>query len=225
MYHLVLHLPKYRLSMQFKLAKKRKSSSDEPFLPSKKILNLKYRVGGMTHKLFRYIFEHKKVKAILGTNIALMLVASSFIPANAIGNDFQNQNLVSIDVTKTSLTTEIGTQFPTKSVLITQNFGLFHTGIDLDGITGDPIKPIKKGKVIDISRSKFAYGNSVIIDHGDKITSLYAHLSKIEVNLGDEVTTDTEIGLMGSTGHSTGDHLHLEFRDHGIPINPLSVLR
>ena len=94
----------------------------------------------------------------------------------------------------------------------------------MDGLTGDPITPIRKGKVLSISRSKFAYGNSIIVDHGEGMTSLYAHLSKIEVVEGQEVDTFDEIGKMGATGRSSGDHLHLEIRDHGVPVNPLTVL-
>src|SRR4030066_184901 len=79
-------------------------------------------------------------------------------------------------------------------------------------------------KVEAIDRSKYAYGNAVLIDHGNSITSLYAHLSKIEVTVNEEVDMNTEIGEVGATGRSTGDHLHLEIRDHGVPFNPSFVL-
>lgn len=197
---------------------------DEPIIPSVKILNLKYRVGSKIHKLFRHLFEHRKVRALLGTNMALMIVASSILPNSAIGNNEINGPIYKIDSTETPITTEIGTQFPTNPVRITQKYSFFHPGLDLDGITGDTIKPIKRGKVLEIGHSKFAYGNSIIIDHGNELTSLYAHLSKINVTVGQEVTTNSEIGEMGATGRSFGDHLHLEVRDHGIPINPLSIL-
>jgi murein DD-endopeptidase MepM/ murein hydrolase activator NlpD len=121
-------------------------------------------------------------------------------------------------------TTERVVQYPVVKVSITQGFKVFHPGLDLDGITGDPIKPIKKGVVEAVSRSKFAYGNAIIVNHGDNITSLYAHLSKIFVAEGDEVTTNTVIGEMGATGRSFGDHLHLEVRDNGVPVNPYLVL-
>ena len=64
-----------------------------------------------------------------------------------------------------------------------------------------------------------------MIDHGNKLSSLYAHLSKIEVEEGQEVTMDTEIGRMGATGRAFGDHLHLEVYDHGKAVNPLTILR
>jgi murein DD-endopeptidase MepM/ murein hydrolase activator NlpD len=80
------------------------------------------------------------------------------------------------------------------------------------------------GFVEEISYSRLAYGNAVIVNHGNKITSLYAHLSKIEVEKGQEVNIETKLGEMGATGRAWGDHLHLEIRDHGYPINPFSVL-
>ena len=222
----ILTLPKYRLSVSYKVIKRRKSPLDEPLIPSTKTLNTKYRVGGPIRKLIRHIFEHKKVKALLGTNIALILVASSFMPSSVIGssNMAATNEVVSIDSTNNPIKTEIGTRFPVEKVSITQTYSFIHPGLDLDGVTGDPIISIKKGTVVHVSREKFSYGNSVIIDHGNGLTSLYAHLSKIYVKEGQMVTTDTQIGEMGATGHAFGDHLHFEVRENGIRINPLSVL-
>lgn len=180
-------------------------------------------MGGYARKLFRHIFEHKAVKKILGTNIALMLVASSFMPTNTLGSS-NNEQITSIHEPETQIHTTVAIQSPVKEIKVTQGYRFFHPGLDLDGNTGDPIKAMKKGVVEVAESSSVGYGKHVIIDHGDNLKTLYAHLSKINVKVGDEVNTDTVIGLMGSTGHSTGDHLHLEVRDHGIPINPMSVL-
>ena len=220
---LILHLPKYRLVMHFNLTKRRKSRFDEPFIPSKLNLRRKYRIGGYIHRFVRHIFEHKAVKKILGTNIALMLVFSSFMPTNTLGGTSVPDSIVVTDA-NVPLTTITSIHNPVKEVKITQGYRFYHPGIDMDGFTGDPITPIRKGKVLSISRSKFAYGNSIIVDHGEGMTSLYAHLSKIEVVEGQEVDTFDEIGKMGATGRSSGDHLHLEIRDHGVPVNPLTVL-
>ena len=208
--------------MQFRIAKRRKSALDEALIPTKKMLNLKYRVGGYTRKLFRHIFEHKAIKGILGGNIAFMLVASSLIPANVIGNE--PSEILAIHASENPIHTIVSIQNPVETVKITQDYKFYHPGLDLDGVTGDSIKPIKSGKVIYAKSEKFGYGKNVVVDHGDELTSLYAHLSKIEVTEGQEVTTDTELGEMGATGRSSGDHLHLEVRDHGIPINPIKIL-
>ena len=128
------------------------------------------------------------------------------------------------DRAQTTLTTEKSIQFPLDSVKINQGFNFFHPGIDLGAEIGDPIKPVRAGEVSEAGHAKDGYGNTVVIDHGSGLTSRYAHLSKIEVEVGQEVTTNTEIGKVGITGHSTGPHLHLEIRQNGFPLNPLTVL-
>lgn len=220
---LILTLPKYSLAVQYRFIKRRKSLLDEAIIPTPKTLRKKYRVGGYTRRFFRHIFEHRRVKKLLGANIAFMLIATSFMPTNTLGNDAVEESVV-ISESQTPLTTKKAIQNPVEDMKITQGYRFYHPGIDIDGITGDTIKPIKMGKVVDVSYSRFAYGNSVIIDHGNKLTSLYAHLSKIDVEVGQSVDTTDKLGEMGATGRSFGDHLHLEIRDHGIPINPLSVL-
>lgn len=228
MQKLTLHLPKYRLAIQYRLIKKRKSSLDEPIIPTVKRLNLKYHVGGITRKFFRHIFEHKAVKKILGANIAFMLVASSFIPTGALMPTLaSNETQVlgtEIIKTETPIDTKITIQNPVREIKITQGFSFFHPGLDLDGNTGDTIKPMKNGIVIYANTESFGYGRHIIIDHGDGITTLYAHLSKLNVKVGDEVSASQTIGLMGSSGHSTGSHLHFEVRQNGIPVNPTKVL-
>jgi len=220
MIKLTLNLPKHRL--QLKLAQRRGPAvANDPLFPEFKMIK-NSRSGNKVSRYFRHIFEHKNIRKILGTNLALMLIATSFVPTDVFANTEAEQAV--IGETTISLTTEKSAQYPVEIVKVTQGFRLFHPGIDFDGLTGDPIRPIKKGRVEDISTSRYAYGNAIIVEHGNKITSLYAHLSKIYVQEGQEVGTDTIIGEMGTSGRAYGDHLHLEVRDHGIPINPYSVL-
>lgn len=217
-----IYLPKYRLFLEFRLIKRRKSVFDEALIPTTKTLKRKYRVGTFVARFFRHIFEHKNIKKVLASNLALVAITTSLLPQTSV----QAQELVeeSVIETQTNLVTEKAIQFPTQEKRVTQGYTFYHPGIDLDGLTGDSIKPIKPGKVSAVSYSRFAYGNSVLIEHANQVSSLYAHLSEVEVELGDEVTMETRIGKMGSTGRSFGDHLHLEIYDHGRPINPLSVL-
>ncbi|HJX59360.1 MAG TPA: M23 family metallopeptidase [Patescibacteria group bacterium] len=219
MIKITLNLPKYRLHLS--LAKRRGGSVEEPLFPEFETIK-NFRAGNKISRYFRHIFEHKDIRKLLGTNLALVLIASSFAPTNVFADAEAEQNVVG--EASTPLVTERSAQYPTESVRITQGYRLFHPGIDLDGETGDPIRPIKAGRVEAISRSKYAYGNAVVIDHGNKITSLYAHLSKILVVEGQEVTTNTVIGEMGATGRASGDHLHLEIRDHGVAVNPITIL-
>ena len=219
---IIIQIPKYRLDVR--IIKRRTRTIEKPLLPS--ISDIKRtKSGNKVSRFFRHIFEHKKIQRIFGTNIALMVIATSFIPSNTLGSEQQIEEEINvISETAVALNTEKGVQYPVENVKITQGYKIFHPGIDLDGITGDPIKPIKAGFVEAISRSKYAYGTAVIINHGNQLTSLYAHLSKILVTEGQEVTINTIIGEMGATGRAYGDHLHLEIRDNGVPINPTSVL-
>lgn len=220
MIRLSINLPtKHRLHL--KLVQRRGPLLEEPLLPDiGKVLRV--RAGSKVSRFFRHIFEHKRIKKILGTNIALIIALSSFVPAKATYDIEPEQTVISEEAAP--LITQSGIQYPLENVRISQGYRFYHPGIDFDGLTGDTIQPIMAGKVEDISYSRFAYGNAVIINHGNKITSLYAHLLKIEVEEGQDVTIKTKLGEMGATGRAWGDHLHLEIRDHNYPINPFSVL-
>ncbi len=103
-----------------------------------------------------------------------------------------------------------------------------HTGLDIanpNGQVGYPITPVMDGKVIYEGEIFWGYGKHIIIDHGDNITSVYAHLDRIYVYKDQEVKIGDTIGTMGNTGWSTGPHLHLEIRVYGIPVNPNIFLR
>lgn len=98
-----------------------------------------------------------------------------------------------------------------------------HTGIDISdgqrsGVTA--VKPFKPGRVEDVVRYYSGLGNHVIVDHGEGVTSVYGHLASISVQPGQAVDKSTILGLEGSTGASTGTHLHFEIRLNGQPVNP-----
>ena len=217
-----INLPKkYRLEVR--LAKRRKNPlAENPILPSlNDILNV--RKGSRVSRVFTHIFTHKHIKKILGGNIAAAILLTNFMPVNAAFDGTVELNSVGTEIVATK--TEKGIQNPLDGTIkINQGYSFFHPGVDLEGVTGDPVKPIMAGKIEAIQYSKFSYGNAIIVNHGSGTSSLYAHLSKIEVTTGQEVAKTTEIGKVGSTGHSTGDHLHLEIHQDGHTINPLSVL-
>ncbi|MFO7942258.1 MAG: M23 family metallopeptidase [Bacillota bacterium] len=102
-------------------------------------------------------------------------------------------------------------------------WGGFHTGIDIATGTGTPVTPTRAGRVSHAGW-RGAYGYLVIVDHGGGMSSYYAHLSAITANVGQNVTQDTLIGRVGSTGRSTGPHLHFEIRENGDPNNPMNYL-
>ncbi|WPU97987.1 peptidoglycan DD-metalloendopeptidase family protein [Mucilaginibacter sp. cycad4] len=99
----------------------------------------------------------------------------------------------------------------------------FHPGIDFKGNRGDAVKCTASGKVV-FAGWAGGYGKCVRIQHINNLETLYGHLSKIEVKVGQEVTVGDNIGKVGSTGHSTGAHLHYEVRKNGKPINPVNFL-
>jgi len=103
-------------------------------------------------------------------------------------------------------------------------FYKMHTGIDIDANKGDTIVAANKGTVI-LAGYQSGYGNTVVIDHGVGITTLYAHCSKLLVKVGDEVQAGQKIALVGSTGLATGPHLHFEVRKDGKTVNPLEPIK
>lgn len=99
----------------------------------------------------------------------------------------------------------------------------FHTGQDIDAQTGDPVVAAASGKVTFVGWQN-GYGQLVVIDHGDGLTTRYGHLSHIDVAQGQIVERSEFIGRVGSTGRSTGPHLHYEIRINDEPVNPLQYL-
>lgn len=95
----------------------------------------------------------------------------------------------------------------------------FHPGMDIDGERGDPVVAPGNGVVI-FAGYKGGYGNFVEIDHGNGLTTRYGHMSKIDAEANQPITRGTTLGYVGSTGRSTGPHLHFELRLNDKPINP-----
>jgi murein DD-endopeptidase MepM/ murein hydrolase activator NlpD len=102
-------------------------------------------------------------------------------------------------------------------------WGRMHQGIDIGAPTGRPITAAKSGMVI-LAGASGGYGNLVVVDHGGGLSTAYAHQSRIAVRVGESVTQGGLLGYVGSTGNSTGPHLHFEVRVNGAARNPLPYL-
>jgi murein DD-endopeptidase MepM/ murein hydrolase activator NlpD len=121
---------------------------------------------------------------------------------------------------------------PLDHYVVTQEFGYTeyaksgaygggpHTGIDLAAARGTPVYAARRGTVTFAGSSAGGYGNLIILAHKGDLTTYYAHLERILVSVGQQVAGKQQIGTVDSTGYSTGDHLHFEIREHGIPVDP-----
>lgn len=123
---------------------------------------------------------------------------------------------------------------PVEKMRVTSNFGIRndpftgetkrHRGIDFAGTIGTELMAVAPGRVVSAGE-RVGYGTTVEIDHGLGFTTLYAHLSQTLVTRGDWVRPGTVIGLAGSTGRSTGPHLHYEIRYKGVPFDPAKFVK
>lgn len=102
-------------------------------------------------------------------------------------------------------------------------WGRMHEGLDIAGPSGTPIAAARGGTVI-VAGWSGGYGNLVVVDHGGGLSTAYAHMSSIAVSNGQSVGQGTVLGGMGTTGHSTGVHLHFEVRVNGGAVDPLGYL-
>jgi murein DD-endopeptidase MepM/ murein hydrolase activator NlpD len=108
---------------------------------------------------------------------------------------------------------------------ITQKFSWYHPGVDIASHSGGPILASDSGVVITSGWSTSGYGNHIVVDHGNGYKTLYAHMSVLMAAVGQRVSRGSTIGMMGSTGRSTGTHLHFEIHAAAGKIDPLANLR
>lgn len=179
---------------------------------------------------FLFILSLPLIAVIILTQTGINIISDKLATVNAI-----NKTVEIHDPRDGSVVKEISFAFawPANGV-ITLEFGesdlpyqLLHTGIDIanpEGKIGDDITPFMDGTVTYAGEIFWGFGKHVIIDHGDNISSLYGHLDKIYVFKGQKVKTGNVIGKEGSTGWSTGPHLHFQINVYGIPVNPRTFL-
>jgi peptidoglycan hydrolase-like protein with peptidoglycan-binding domain len=101
----------------------------------------------------------------------------------------------------------------------------FHTGLDYPAATGTAVAAARSGRVVFAGWLAGGWGNLVTLAHGHGVRTMYAHLSTVELRLGQRISAGTRIGRVGSTGAATGSHLHFEVRLRGAAINPVSGFR
>jgi len=118
----------------------------------------------------------------------------------------------------------ITSRFGERTDPVTGEEGHFHKGLDLAGTKGEAVAAVAAG-IVTQAGAHTGYGNLVEINHGNGYVTRYAHNEKILVKVGQSVVRGQEIALLGSTGHSTGPHVHFEVLRNGKPINPLNFVK
>ena len=161
--------------------------------------------------------------------LAVVPAASETVPEAATdtgsGTDAEAENLVEAVVDRAATHAPAGAEelvWPIKGAVNT-SFGGDHDGIDIEAETGDPIVAAAPGRVTFAGDDGDGYGSKLVIDHGNGVKTLYAHLAGFEVRSG-RVVAGEVIGTAGCTGSCTGDHLHFEVHEEGRAVDPLGHL-
>lgn len=194
----------------------------------KKLPLFTYQNGRHTLSLWvSRLVERLPFKRVLGIQLVAALVFTGIVTPQA--TDMYTRYIVDSYTTSSSpllATTITKPAFftPLTQFRISQRFSFWHQGIDMTASLGTPVYSVGDGVVEYADYGFFGYGNHVIISHPHGNKSLYGHLSLIGTAVGKEVKQGEEIGKVGSTGWSTGNHLHLEIYHEGSAINPLEVL-
>lgn len=171
-------------------------------------------------------------------NYSNQIIGGRFIPLNLNKNTDEKYKKIAADIEKwhglNRLTQILPIGAPVAQKTITSPYGMrqdpftkkskHHKGIDFAGKIGTELYAVAPGRVVSAGE-RSGYGTTVEIDHGLGFTTLYAHLSKILVSRGDWVRPGTVVGLGGSSGRSTGPHLHYEIRYKGTPFNPINFVK
>lgn len=179
----------------------------------------KTRTSNPISRLIRPMFEKKSIKSAFGGFMSIASLASGliFLPSN--------QDAIAANIQPFNQEVEIETKKSFSNVLpeytgISQGFHFGHPGIDITAPLGADIFPIKDGTVESMSNTYWNYGRSVVVDHGNGMKTLYAHMGKIFVEEGQKVTADKPLGEVGLTGKTTGPHLHMEIIKTDNRVNP-----
>ena len=173
-------------------------------------------------RISRKIFEFGRIKQILGVLVIISVISLSILPPTIASAQVNAETEIVATKPEVAIVKEpnIAVRLPVDEFTITQGYRFMHPGVDFATIKGAPIYAVMEGTVTTVKHESFAYGNHVIIDHGNGNKTLYAHLAKIEVTEGENVTNESIVGLAGSTGWSTGPHLHFQVWLKDKLVNP-----
>ena len=180
-------------------------------------------VGKYTRKLLNHQKARRLAGGLLVTVLTFTFLVNSFANiggASVLAINISGNTPKPVVDAATAYTTQVPIDYQYES----RGFSWYHAGADLVAPTGTPVRPIMAGVVEAVNHDYFGFGNHVIVQHDGGYESIYGHLSRTEVEVGQKVDLSTELGLSGSTGFSTGPHLHIEIHKDGVPIDPAEIV-
>ena len=154
----------------------------------------------------------------IAKGLSVVMVALSIMSFNYSGNNTPNINPI-----KKQDLIKVASSYGMRTHPFTKEKSM-HNGVDIIAELGTPIMATASGTIVSVEYSTYGYGNKVIIDHGNHLKTLYAQLNEIKVKVGRKVNQHDIIGTVGSSGTSTGPHLHYEVLQNEVPINPVPYL-
>ena len=182
--------------------------------------------------IIRPLLEKERVKAFLSAPVfaAVLTVGVAQLPkTEALGETWSSEKpittVMAYEVKMPQEGDTITYLLPVAQLLgVSQNYQVGHPGIDLMAPRGSQVVAMERGKVVAVKKDAFGYGRHVYIKHTYEVKSLYAHLDKIMVTEGEEVIPGQVVGTIGTTGWSTGPHLHFEVYEGNEHVNPTKYL-
>lgn len=159
------------------------------------------------------------VRILVILTISISFACYLLAPAQCIANDDGTHLIQVFPVTTPQISSGYGNRFHP-----IRKYTSKHTGVDLAAPSHSHIRTVADGTVVFAGKHEGGYGKLVTVRHAGGFVSLYAHMDEILVNVGDRLKAGQLVGRLGSTGASTGPHLHFEWRKDGKPLNPMHVL-
>lgn len=174
-------------------------------------------------KILRHVLEKKRARRAISVGLTLIVMVFGQL-SNLLAGTTQATEFGLVTQPESQVFTQTTLEKPLEDGRLAQGFHGFHRGIDILDPVGTPIRPISDGRITEVSFGRLGWGNTVVIEHADGLSSRYAHMDKIEVIEGDRVIKDQVLGTIGLTGWTTGPHLHLEVYQNGHAIDPAAIL-
>lgn len=176
-------------------------------------------------KIVRPLFESHRVRVVVGTNLAAAIVIVRSL--GPIGGNISTEpvEIAVLSQDDVKVITEKTFRFPIDETRgYSQGFRQFHPGVDIRVSIGSDIHPVAAGTVTEVEMGKVGYGHRVVVQHDGGMWTLYAHMDKVSVKVGDQVTKQSVLGTVGLTGWTTGPHLHFEVHSDKGAFDPKLIL-